>query len=252
MVAGRGVVHPSGHTVFRVSTQKAHDQRRFLSRHAKSNTIDAHTLARLPLIDPGGLHPVHLPDTRERAALDRRVRATARLTDEIRQHKRRLIELARQAMPTIGAALAPKLSRTDLAVLERYGDPRKLAAVRRDRLITLITKASHHHGDPAPKADALRTAAREAVDLDGEDPAICFDALAEEIATEIRLIRTLEAEQDRHAAVREVNRGGSRRGHDGCEGGHHARTEEVPRRAAPARGASGSRGRPAWRDREGR
>jgi transposase len=55
-----------GHTVFRVSTQKAHDLRKFLSRHAKSNSIDAHTLARLPLIDPDGLYPVHLPDSRER------------------------------------------------------------------------------------------------------------------------------------------------------------------------------------------
>jgi transposase len=192
-----------GHTVFRVSTQKAHDLRKFLSRHAKSNTIDAHTLARLPLIDPGGLHPVYLPDTPERAALDRRVRAAARLTDEIGQHKRRLIELARQAMPTIGGVLAPKLSRTDLVVLERYGDPRRLMAVRRDRLIALITKTSHGHGDPGGKADALRTAAREAVALYGDDPAICFDALAEEMATEVRLIRTLEAERDGHARARE-------------------------------------------------
>jgi transposase len=192
-----------GHTVFRVSTQKAHDLRKFLSRHAKSNTIDAHTLARLPLIDPDGLHPVHLPATRERAALDRRVRAAARLTDEIGQHKRRLIELARQAMPTIGGVLTPKLSRTDLAVLERYGDPRRLAAVRRDRLLALITKTSHGQGDPVGKVDALRTAARAAVDLYGGDPAICFDALAEEMATEVRLIRTLEAERDRHGLARE-------------------------------------------------
>jgi hypothetical protein len=41
-----------GHTVFRVSSQKAADLRRFLSRHAKSNGIDADTLARLPLFDP--------------------------------------------------------------------------------------------------------------------------------------------------------------------------------------------------------
>jgi transposase len=192
-----------GHTVFRVSTQKAHDLRRFLSRHAKSNTIDANTLARLPLIDPGGLYPVHLPDTRARAALDRRVRAAARLTDEIGQHKRRLIELARQAMPTIGTVLSVGLSRTDLVVLERYGDPRRLATVRRDRLVALIAKVAHNQGDPAGKADALRTAAREALDLYGDDPAICFDALADEMATEVRLIRTLEAERDRHARARE-------------------------------------------------
>jgi Transposase len=63
-----------GHTVYRVSSAKAHDLRRFLRRHVKANGIDADTLARLPLVDPAGLHPVDLPDT-DRAALDRRVRA---------------------------------------------------------------------------------------------------------------------------------------------------------------------------------
>jgi transposase len=51
-----------GHTVYRVSSAKAHDLRRVLSRHAKSNGIDADTLARLPLVDPAGLHPLQLPD----------------------------------------------------------------------------------------------------------------------------------------------------------------------------------------------
>src|SRR2546429_4501728 len=65
-----------GHTVYRVSSAKAADLRRFLSRHAKSNGIDAQTLARLALVDPDGLRPLELPGA-EAAALDRRVRARA-------------------------------------------------------------------------------------------------------------------------------------------------------------------------------
>jgi transposase len=78
-----------GHQVFRVSSQKAADLRRFLSRHAKSNGIDADTLARLPLSGPAGLAPLALPGA-ERAALDRRVRATDRLTRAAADHKRRI------------------------------------------------------------------------------------------------------------------------------------------------------------------
>jgi hypothetical protein len=48
-------------------------------RHAKSNGIDADTLARLPLIAPEGLQPLDRPGP-EVAALDRRVRACDRLT----------------------------------------------------------------------------------------------------------------------------------------------------------------------------
>lgn len=192
-----------GHTVYRVSTQKAADLRRFLSRHAKSNSIDAATLARLPIIDPAGLHPVGLPATADAAELDRRVRTAARLTEEIGTHKRRLIELARQAMPTIGTILSPGLTRTDLAVLERYGDPRRLAAVRTDRLAGLITKVSNGHGDATGKADRFRAVAREAIALYGDDVAVSFAALADEIATEIRIIRTLETERARHEDRRE-------------------------------------------------
>ena len=192
-----------GHTVYRVSTQKAADLRRFLSRHAKSNSIDAATLARLPIIDPDGLRPVALPDTAEAAELDRRVRAAARLTDEIGTHKRRLIELARQVMPTIGTVLSSGLTRSDLAVLERYGDPRRLAVVRIDRLAGLIARVSRGHGDATRKAEQFRAAAREAVALYGEDVAVPFTALTDEIATEISLIRTLETERARHEDLRE-------------------------------------------------
>ena len=192
-----------GHTVFRVSTQKASDLRKFLSRHTKSNSIDAATLARLPLIDPGGLHPVALPTTVEAAALDRRVRTTTRLTRQIATHKRRITELARQVMPTIGTALTKGLSRGDLAVLERYADPRRLAKTRPGRLADLIATAANGQGDPAAKADAFRTAAKEALALYSDHPAVAFDVIAEEIGTEIRLLRAAEDERARHATARE-------------------------------------------------
>src|SRR5438094_102359 len=44
-----------GHVVYRVSSAKAADLRRFRSRHTKTNGIDADTLARVPLFDPTGL-----------------------------------------------------------------------------------------------------------------------------------------------------------------------------------------------------
>src|SRR6266508_6345142 len=112
-----------GHPVYRVPSAKAADLRRFLSRHAKSNSIDAATLARLALVDPGGLRPVELPGA-DRASLDRRVRAADRLTREGAKHKVRIKDLVRMLMPT--APLIGDIGRSDLAVLERYADPNVL------------------------------------------------------------------------------------------------------------------------------
>ena len=81
VAAHRRLLHPRGHRVFRVPSAKAHDMRRFFSRHAKSNGIDADALARLAIVDPEGLRPLELDDA-DAAALDRRVRACDRLTQE--------------------------------------------------------------------------------------------------------------------------------------------------------------------------
>jgi hypothetical protein len=107
-----------------VSSAKAADLRRFLRRHAKSNGIDAETLARLPLADPQGLQQLELPGP-DAAALDRRVRACERLTRATSEHKVRIKDLVRQLMPM--TPLTGDLGKADLVMLERYADPRALA-----------------------------------------------------------------------------------------------------------------------------
>lgn len=189
-----------GHTVYRVSSAKAADLRRFLSRHAKSNGIDADTLARLPLVCPAHLHPLVLPDG-PRAALDRRVRATDRLTQASAQHKRRIKDLVRQLLPQ--SPLAGDLGQADLAVLERTGaDPHTLVRLGLTRLARLIAKAATGHLG-AERASQWLTAAHAALQLYGDHPAVAFADLAAEVQTEVRLLAATQAELARHAPQRE-------------------------------------------------
>jgi transposase len=188
-----------GHTVYRVSSAKAADLRRFLSRHAKSNGIDADTLARLPLVDPGGLAPLELPGA-EAAALDRRVRATDRLTRVAAEHKVRIKDLVRQLMPA--TPLTGELGIADLAVLERYADPRALLRAGPAKLTAVIGKASQGH-QGAQRAAAWRAAASEAVELYRAYPAMPFADLADEVVSEVRLLRAVQAELARHNVHRE-------------------------------------------------
>ena len=189
-----------GHTVYRVSSAKAHDLRRVLSRQAKSNGIDADTLARLPLVDPAGLHPLQLPSA-ARAALDRRVRACDRLTQQAAQHKRRIKDLVRQLLPT--SPLVGDLGHADLAVLERTGgDPHALLRCGQARLGRLIHTASTGHQDTQRAAQWLQ-AAHASLHLYADHPAVAFQDLAAEVQTEVRLLRATQAELARHATQRE-------------------------------------------------
>ena len=188
-----------GHAVYRVSSAKAADLRRFLRRHAKSNGIDAETLARLPLADPRGLQPLELPGVHA-AALDRRVRACDRLTKDAATHKVRIKDLVRQLLPM--TPLAGDLGTADLAMLERYADPRKLAAASEAELTRLIATASNQQQGQV-RAREWQAAAAAALELYGDHPAVAFDELAAEVATEVRLLKAVQAELAAHAAARE-------------------------------------------------
>jgi transposase len=188
-----------GHLVHRVSSAKAADLRRFLSRHTKTNGIDAETLARLPLFDPSGLRTLQLPGA-ERAALDRRVRACDRLTRAAAEHKVRIKDLVRTLLPM--SPLSGDLGVADLTVLERYADPNALVKLGAKRLATLIAKASQGH-QGAERARQWIDAAEASLELYGSHPAAAFADLAAEVASEVRLLRATEAELAHHAAERE-------------------------------------------------
>jgi hypothetical protein len=188
-----------GHAVYRVSSARAADLRKFLHRHAKSNGIDADTLARMPIADPQGLQQLELPGP-DAAALDRRVRACDRLTRAASEHKVRIKDLVRQLMPM--TPLTGDLGKADLAVLERWADPRALLAVSAAELTRLITTVPDKQQGPE-REQQWRDAAAAAIALYGDDLAVPYAELAAEVTTEVRLLRAIQDELALHAAARE-------------------------------------------------
>lgn len=191
----------AGDRVHRVSSQRAADLRRYFRRHHKTNRIDATTLARMAVMEGHALRPVELARG-DAAALDREVRVTERLTEEIATRKVRIRDLARQLMPTSGRALSQQLSRADLEVLRTWGNPKDLLAVGVDAVEALIVEVSRGmHG--RTKAEAFVTAATEAVALYGDSDAVPFEALSADLATEITLLEAIEAARAPHDRRRE-------------------------------------------------
>src|SRR5215207_10150145 len=189
-----------GHLVYRVSSAESADLRRYLSKHAKTNGIDADTLARIPLFNPAGVQPLELPGG-EAAALARRVRAADRLTRDIADRKTRIKALVRQLMPM--SPLAGKITNADLTVLERWADPNLLVRLGAKRLAGVITKASNGHSG-IERANEWIDAASAALELYAGHPAVAFTDLAAEVATEVRLLRATQAELAIHASERET------------------------------------------------
>lgn len=191
----------TGDVVYRVSSQKAADLRRYFRRHHKTNRIDATTLARIAILEGDALQPVELARG-PAAELDREVRITERLTEEIAARKVRIRDLARQLMPTSGQAFSKTISRTDREILRAWGDPKTLVAQGIEALTEFVTTVSHRmHG--RAKAEAWLAAATDAIELYGDTDAVPFTALAGDLATEITLLEALEAARAPHERRRE-------------------------------------------------
>lgn len=83
-------------------------------------------------------------------------------------------------------------AKTALAVLERYADPRTLQKLGRKRLAALLIRTSRGAWREA-KADELLAAAEETITLWAAG-GLDFAELAEDIAAEVRVIKTLDVE----------------------------------------------------------
>ena len=112
----------------------------------------------------------------------------------------RIKDLVRQLLPM--TPLTGDLGKADLAVLERYAGPRKLLAASEAELTRLITTTSNKQ-QGQERAGQWLAAAAAAIELYGDHPAVPFEELAAEIATEVRLLKAIQAELTVHAAARE-------------------------------------------------
>ena len=100
--------------------------------------------------------------------------------------RRRIKDLVRQLLPI--SPLTGDLGAADLAVLERYADPRALlSGWAPARLTALIARASNDH-QGAERARQWLDAAHASLELYGGHPAVEFTGLAAEVATEVRLL----------------------------------------------------------------
>jgi transposase len=128
------------------------------------------------------------------------VRACDRLTRLAAEHKVRIKDLVRQYLPM--TPLGGDLGVADLAVLERWTDPRALLKAGHKRVTAVIAKASHNQQGPERAAQWI-AAAQASIALYASHPAVAFADLAAEVATEVRLLRAVQAELAAHATERE-------------------------------------------------
>jgi transposase len=132
-----------GAKVVLVPPEQSADLRDYYNKHTKTDRLDSRVLARLPLLHPEGLRAID--DLGPAEPLKRAVRhrsAIGRRRSQAMQRLDALIEL-------LGPGWADVLgsgdyTKTALAVLERYADPKALKKLGRKRLTAVLIAPFPH------------------------------------------------------------------------------------------------------------
>jgi transposase len=193
-----------GCEVVRVTGRQVQALRSYLSRHTKTDLVDAGVLAQIPSFGESHTQPLRLPTARE-LALKRCVKQRGRFVQQKCDTMRRLKDLVRWAHPALEAALRGELtSATARAVLRAYFNPFAMRRLGKARLQAFLethgaTTYPGIRGSKPSLAATLMEAACETIALYETSEVVDFQALQREVTRELDLFEA------HRAAVRELD-----------------------------------------------
>lgn len=184
-------------TVYVVNSQQVADLRRYYKRHAKSDRIDARVLAKLPVVSPEKLHPLHL-NAAEQLACQRGCKELARLQSLCTAMQYRLLAIDRFAWPGLEAILTEKQSALWRWFRIHWYEPQAVLAAGAAGLEQAWQAAAEPEkqgAEPEGWAASLVHLAAEVIALYGADQTyLDYAALRAEVTREQTRLEDLEAQ----------------------------------------------------------
>jgi len=192
--------HPACRLV-KAKGQKVAALRRYLRGTAKSDRIDALTLAKMPFIDPERLDELYLAPA-ETHALQRLIRQRKRLEDQVTAHKNRIAAIIDGYLPGVRQAFSHPWSAQARAFFHSRINPFAVVRDGEDPLHTFLTQAKpQNKGGRAESYLVYRacqnvSALQELCQAAGSFDEDFFADLQGEIDRELRLMEAEEAESE--------------------------------------------------------
>ena len=177
------------HTVYLVRPDKSAALRKFYARHTKSNRTDARTLAKMPVVDPEGVHAFTMP-TIEVARLRDLGRQRDRLVSSAADRKRRIESKFGQLMPTLMDALrSDRFTSFSRKLMRKYANPLRIQALGRKRFVRWARARGAGPDMTEPIFDAAESACQVyALAMESHRLPFDFEQSQQEIRMELELL----------------------------------------------------------------
>ncbi len=193
-----------GHRIFIIKPEKAHDLRKFLKKHSKTDKIDAHTLAKMPIIDKDGLYPF-IPSNEDYFTLNRLCRNRFKLADLSSAIQCKIRNILYIAVPGLEKVFPHLFKAIGRKFLRNYINPHKVKSLGLKRFTNVLKKAAKGNFQPQ-EAIEIYNACLKAADLYSSFlPPFNYHQLQQEVnflLDELELMEKQMAELDKEINTR--------------------------------------------------
>jgi len=182
--------------IYRVKSEKVQDLRKFYRKHTKTDSLDASTLAKMPVVDFDSLEEVYIRP-KDILALNTRCKQRAKLVKEATARRNSISDQIELGFPHLVDCFSSKFTTPFIRFCEKYTNPFKVRRLGKEKLLKILIKLGFRQ-DVSTLAENIYQRTEEACILfGGEDSIIDYDDFQDRIRSEFRIFKALQKEIDK-------------------------------------------------------
>jgi len=182
--------------IYRIKSEKVQHLRKFFRRHTKTDSLDAKTLAKMPMVDPDSLQELYIRPKKV-LALYTRCKQRTRLVKDAAAKKKSICDQINADFPRLTDCFSSKFTTPFIRFCERYVDPFKVKGLGKEKLLKVLIKLGFRKDVPTLAEKIYRRAEETCILFGNEGNTVDYDDLQDRIRSEFKIFKTLQKEIDK-------------------------------------------------------
>jgi len=182
--------------IYRIKSEKVQDLRKFYRKHTKTDSLDAKTLAKMPVVDSDSLEEVYIRP-KDILALNTRCKQRARLVENATAKGNSICDQIELGFPCLVDCFSSKFTTPFIRFCERYINPFKVKRLGKEKLLKVLVKLGFRKDLSSLVENIYQRAEEACILFDDEDNVIDYGDFQDRIRSEFRIFKALQKEIDK-------------------------------------------------------
>jgi len=179
--------------IYRIKSEKVQDLRKFYRKHTKTDSLDAKTLVKMPVVDSDSLEEVYIRP-KDILALNTGCKQRARLLENATAKGNSICDQIELGFPCLVDCFSSKFTTPFIHFCEKYINPFKVKRLGKEKLLRVLIKLGFRKDLSSLVENIYQRAEEACILFDDENSVIDYGDLQDRIRSELRIFKALQKE----------------------------------------------------------